>query len=199
MQILIWFFAILLAVAAMGLMLSKDWRWSMAFLGIHYAGTFALMLAHWSFTMSGARFLTGLMATILLSITLMEDKPQVLLTNETENLPGGRLFRLFAGGLVLLSAAQASTVMNLWLPDAGQPVLLGALSLLGLGLLHLGITTNPLRVILGLLTTLSGFEIIFSVVENSVLVTALLAGVTLMLVLVGSYLINQSYSQELSQ
>lgn len=198
MEFLVWFFAVLLSIAAMGLILSKDWRWSMAFLGLHYAGTFALMLTHWNFTMAGARLLTGLMATILLALTLM-DKPQESLTLDTDNLPGGRLFRIFAGGLVLLSVSQASAVINGWLPDASQPVLAGALSLLGLGLLHLGITTNPLRVILGLLTTLSGFEIIFSVVENSVLVTALLSVVTMMLALVGSYLINQAQPEELAQ
>jgi hypothetical protein len=42
---------------------------------------------------------------------------------------------------------------------------------------------------LGLLTVLSGFEILYSAVEVSALVTGLLAGVNLGLALVGAYLL----------
>ena len=44
--------------------------------------------------------------------------------------------------------------------------------------------------LIGLLTTLSGFELIYAAVENSVLVTGLLAVVTLGLALVGAYLLE---------
>jgi hypothetical protein len=43
------------------------------------------------------------------------------------------------------------------------------------GLLHLRMTTDILRVAIGLMTVLSGFEIIYAAVEGSVLVAALLA------------------------
>jgi hypothetical protein len=46
-----------------------------------------------------------------------------------------------------------------------------------------------MRVIVGLLTVLSGFEIIYAAIESSVLVTGLLAGVNLGLALVGAYLL----------
>ena len=67
---------------------------------------------------------------------------------------------------------------------------MGAMLLIGMGLLHLGVTTRPLRVLLGLLTTLSGFELLYAAVENSVLVAGLLALVTLGLALVGAYLLD---------
>jgi hypothetical protein len=53
----------------------------------------------------------------------------------------------------------------------------------------LSLTSDPLRVIIGLLTSLSGFEIIYAAVETSTLVTGLLAGVNLGLALVGAYLL----------
>jgi hypothetical protein len=59
-----------------------------------------------------------------------------------------------------------------------------------MGLLQLGMTTHPLRVVLGLLTLLSGFEILYAAVEVSVLVTGLLALINLGMALVGSYLVN---------
>jgi len=61
--------------------------------------------------------------------------------------------------------------------------------LISLGLLHLGLTTDVLRVILALLTVLSGFEILYAAVEGSILVAGLLSIVNLGLGLVGAYLL----------
>lgn len=58
-----------------------------------------------------------------------------------------------------------------------------------MGLLQLSLTSNPLRVIIGILTSLSGFEILYAAIETSTLVTGLLAVVTLGLALVGAYLL----------
>jgi len=58
-----------------------------------------------------------------------------------------------------------------------------------LGLLHLGLTSSALRVTLGLLTVLAGFEILYAAVETSVLVAGLLAAVSLGLALAGAYLL----------
>jgi hypothetical protein len=54
---------------------------------------------------------------------------------------------------------------------------------------HLGLTSEPLNVIIGLLTMLTGFEILYAAVESSILVAGLLAGTTLGLGIVGSYLL----------
>jgi hypothetical protein len=64
-------------------------------------------------------------------------------------------------------------------------------------LLQLGITLHPIRVILGLLTTLTGFEILYSTIENSILVSGLLAVVTLGLALTGSYLLTLNSGGEI--
>ena len=61
--------------------------------------------------------------------------------------------------------------------------------LLGMGLLQLGMSDQPLRIIVGLLTLLSGFEVLYAAIENSVLVAGLLAVVTLGIASVGAYLI----------
>jgi hypothetical protein len=51
-------------------------------------------------------------------------------------------------------------------------------------------TTRPVKVIIGLLTVLAGFEVFYASVENSVLVAGLLAMVTIGLAAVGAYLIS---------
>jgi hypothetical protein len=50
--------------------------------------------------------------------------------------------------------------------------------------------------LLGLLTVLSGFEIVYSAVETSTLVAGLLAGVTLGIAVVGAYLITALSEEE---
>jgi hypothetical protein len=96
-----------------------------------------------------------------------------------------------AGILGLLVAGATPTVENL-MADAGLALTGGSLILIAMGLLHLGITSQILRVTLGLLTVITGFELLYSTVEGSALVTALLAGITLGLALVGSYLMIAS-------
>jgi hypothetical protein len=65
-----------------------------------------------------------------------------------------------------------------------------------MGLLHLGVSNHILRVTLGLMTILSGFEILYATVEGSILVAAMLAIINLGLALVGSYLLIASNAEE---
>jgi len=65
-----------------------------------------------------------------------------------------------------------------------------SLLLMGIGLLQLGITIQPLRVIIALLTLISGFEIMYAFVESSALVAAMLVLINLGLSLVGTYLLS---------
>jgi hypothetical protein len=80
--------------------------------------------------------------------------------------------------------------------DAGIAVATGSLLLIGMGLLHLGVTDRILQVTIGLMTVLSGFEILYTAVESSTLVAALLAVINLGLALVGSFLMVASNAQE---
>jgi len=114
-----------------------------------------------------------------------------------ENIrPYGRLFRLFAAATVVLITSVVTPTVDTIMADAGFPVTNGGLVLIGMGLLHLGISAYVLRVSIGLMTILSGFEILYATVEGSVLVAALLAVINLGLALVGSYLLIASNPRE---
>ena len=56
-------------------------------------------------------------------------------------------------------------------------------------MIHLGVTSDILRVTLGLLTMLTGFEVLYAAVESSILVAGLLALTNLGLGIAGSYLL----------
>jgi hypothetical protein len=126
------------------------------------------------------------MATAALGMTHLNltDK-----TTEETSWPQGSLFRIFASGLVLLAVSATAGRLATWLSNSSLPLVWGALVLISLGLLHLGMTLQPLRVILGLLTSLLGFEVFYTLIENSILVAGLLVVVTLGLALTGCYLL----------
>jgi hypothetical protein len=191
--IVLWISALLLVLTSAGLLLSRDWRWSLGLLAVQYFAVFWLVFPRWPLTMSASIMVAGWMAAAVLGMTHINLKDQL---EVEESWPEGRLFRIFAASLVLLAVSAASTNLIVSLPSAEPPVIWGALVLISLGLLHLGMTLHPLRVILGLFTTLTGFEVFFSTIENSILVAGLLAVITLGLALTGSYLLILKNSEK---
>jgi hypothetical protein len=127
------------------------------------------------------------MAALVLGIAMINSPETGLLEERAQ--PGGAFFRLLAAGLVVLVVASVAPHVAAWMPGVEMAQVWGGLMLVGIGLLHLGLTAQPLRVVLGLLTVLSGFEILYAAVEDATLVAGLLAGVNLGLALVGAYLL----------
>src|SRR4030042_79605 len=105
----------------------------------------------------------------------------------------GRDWRYIIGALaasiLLLTISSLVLHSESWLSMISIPIRWGSFVMMGFGLLQISLTNHPLRVIIGLLTFLSGFEIIYAAIEKSTLVTGLLAGVNLGLALVGAYIL----------
>lgn len=191
---LTWIAVILLVITSTGLLLVRDWRWSIILLAMQYLGMFVLTLQHWPIGMAAVKVVAGWMSAAILGMTrsgLSSEDPQ-----EESFWPRGRLFRLFAAAIIVLIVAVVTPSVDKIMADAGFAVTNGSLLLMGMGLLHLGITARILPVTIGLMTVLAGFEILYSSVEGSVLVAALLAVINLGLALVGSYLMLASHTQE---
>lgn len=111
----------------------------------------------------------------------------------------GAPFRLFASALGLVAAFGLSQRNWFEVPDISWDALLGSTVLLTMGLLQLGLSGSPFRVCLGLMTLLSGFEIVYGVIEPSLAVLALIASIHIGLALVASYLSLVSGASEESQ
>lgn len=169
------------------ILLARSWRWLLAALALQYVGVFMLVALSWPLEMAVVKVITGWMAGAVLGvgITVVPSSWQ----NEERFLPSGRLFRLLAVGLVALVIFSSAPKIEAWLPGVGVEIVIGSLILIGNGLLHLGLTTHPLRVAVGLLTILSGFEVLYAALKVSALVAGLLAGVNLGLALAGVFLI----------
>ncbi|HTX80323.1 MAG TPA: hypothetical protein VMC62_11670 [Longilinea sp.] len=171
-------------VTTLELLISRNIRLLFIFLIVQYVAVFLLTMQYWSVGLAAIKLIAGLIAgTVLLSAQPNVEREEAELVVNSESV-----FRLLVSLLVwtLVFILEPSVQQLLAISNS---VLWSGFILIGMGLLQLGMTMEPPRVIVGLLTVLSGFEVIYAAVENSVLVAGLLAVITLGLALVGAYLI----------
>lgn len=184
---------VLLGLTSMLLLLGRSWRWIAGGLALQYLGVFILTAFSWALLFAFVKLVAGWMAVLILWVAI---------ANQPEGWPQEQLewanviFRTLAAGITILVMIAISQGVSSWLPQVDQPVITGALLLGGLGLLHLGLTTQPLRVIIGLLTVLSGFEILYAALENSLLVAGLLSLLNLGIALAGAYIVQLPFIEE---
>jgi hypothetical protein len=176
---------IILVFTSFGLLLSMDWRYLVLALAGQYLGVFLLVWISWPLEQAVVKLVAGWMAGAILGTTLINIEGSAARSGRQIN----RVFRFLAGTLILLFVFSITPSLIDWVPGATTAQIWGGLLLIGIGLLHLGLDQHPLRVVLALLTLLSGFEILYSVVEDSILVAGLLAGIDLSLAMVGAYLL----------
>lgn len=192
--IISWLAVVLLLIASSGLLLSRDWRWDIGFLAAQYVGVFWLVAQHWPLGMAAAKLVTGWMATAALGMTL--SNISIRKEPAEQFWPQGRAFRLFMVGMVAVVTASATPRIETSALGIGLPVIAGAILLIGTGLLHLATDSHLERVVIGLLTVMAGFEIVYAALEGSILVAALLSVVNLGLGLAGAYLLISSAPEE---
>lgn len=160
-------------------------------MAVLYLSAFWLIQANWPLTMAAAKLVTGWMACTILAIARYGSHT----TPPSETAwPQGHLFRIFIIGINAMVTIIFSTRISVWLAIS-IPVALGGLYAIGLGVLYMGITARAFRVIIALLTILIGFEIIYSAVERSILVTAMLSVINLGLALIGGYFLTIEESE----
>jgi len=176
-------------LTASALLVIRDWRWTIGIFALQYVGVMVLVQLNWPLGMALVKLVVGWMAGAALGLTQVGPAGA---GHEESSWPSTRLFRILSAGLIILVVFFLSPKVAFWLPGVALSQVYGGFGLIGLGLLQIGMTARPLRVVIGLLTILAGFEILYAAVELSVLVAGLLAAVNLMLALVGSYLLNTS-------
>jgi len=171
------------------LLINRDWRISLGALAIQYVAAFALVTRHLPFAMGSAKLITGWMVVAVLGMTRLG-----LQNSEDEKaesfMLGGQWFRVVLICIVTLVATGSTPRIEASIPGLGLQVIAGSLLMISSGIVLLGVTSDTLRVILGLLTMLTGFEVIYAAVESSILVSGLLAVTNLGLGIAGSYLLT---------
>jgi len=171
------------------ILVNRDWRFNLGALAVQYISVFWLASRHLPFVMGSVKLIAGWMVVAALGMTRLGLTNLDNTEEEVSFLPSGQWFRVILILIVALVTAGATPRIEAAIPGLGYPVIAGGLLLIGAGVVHLGVTSDLLRVTLGLLTMLAGFEIIYAAVETSILVTGFLAITNLGLGIVGSYLL----------
>jgi hypothetical protein len=197
--------AYLIMLTAALLLILRDWRWSVLFLAIQYllAGLLFVdvLVPHLAFI----KVLVGLFVCLILYVTARQvnwgrlpedvtDEEAIQIRKErfvrlgTLVLPTDTPFRVFLGLIIGLATWAMAQRTDLLLPAVPEHFYLAIFALVGFGLVTLSLTGEPLMAGIGLLTFLTGAELFYSALEQSVAMLGLLGVANLAVALVIAYL-----------
>lgn len=179
---------ILAAGAAMVLFVFRNWRWNILAISLQYVAVFWLVLTVWPVGLAAVKLVSGWMAVAVLGSSIPEVDSSI--NRLSTYLPEIR-FRIILGFILWLIVFAITPSAQTFLPVAA-PLLLGGILLVSFGLIIVGMASEPMRIIFGLLSIFSGFEIVYAALESSVMVAGFLSMITLGIALVGAYLMNQN-------
>jgi hypothetical protein len=183
--------AVIITGCCLYLLISRNWRQSLIALSLMYIGIFWIVSLVWPVGLAVVKLVVGWMAGAVLGASTQNAPARY----QQLELRSVRIFRFTAGVVaVILVFALLPTILEGL--EIDRIVLWSAMVLIGMGILQLGIMSDPFHLFLGLLTSLAGFEILYAVMESSVLVAGLLAMVNLGLALTGAYMISSQPTEE---
>jgi hypothetical protein len=200
--------AIALIVTASLLVMLEDWRLLNILLGVEFLLIGILLIVSqidgFPAELAIVKALVGVMIVPVLYITARRarwGKDPDEEEEEAINAPRQRFGWLRVPGLALrtiitllgvavaLSLALRGPIQFITPQSAARNISVATFALVALGLLNIALNENPLKVGLGLLTVMAGFEMFYTPVEPTLLVVALLGFVNLLIALALSYLI----------
>ncbi len=174
---------IFFALGAVGLVLvASDWRMRIAGLASIYLVGFIVILQIWPVALASIKLVSGWMGIALLSNSMLDSinqKTEQRFLSET-------IFRFLMAVLIWIVIAAIAPSINEWLPIPYTNLYIG-LSLMGSGLLFMSLTDDFFEITLGLLSILAGFDIIYSSLEGSALVTGIYAFIIILICLLSGY------------
>ncbi|WP_299027739.1 hypothetical protein [uncultured Thermanaerothrix sp.] len=181
---LAWIHLILFSLTALFALLETDPRLRLVAIAVQYVVLFWVVSTLLSLGLALVKLIVGWTAVALLGASLW-NVPKVSFPAFSWSQ---QVFRLLSGGMLIGLSFSFSSAPIPWLPIETLYLRSGII-LAGCGLLLNGFSRSPSISILGLLEILSGFELIYAFLVDSVLMTGMLALVTLGLAGVGAYLI----------
>lgn len=122
----------------------------------------------------------------ILAVTLARE--DALGESRQAGIPSGMWFRVVAVLLVALASMSLARAAIGSGDAVARGVPIGAGLLMGLGLLQVGLSEEPLRVGSGLMSIIGGFEIGYTTVETSIALHGVIIAIPLLIALVMAYL-----------
>lgn len=185
---------LMLIGASLAMLLTENWRLFIGCFALQYLAVFALISLQWSIGLASVKLVVGLMSAAILGTV----HPRKDLMYSFRSGSAGLLFRFLTALVVWLLVFSFSPAIAEWIPVSTTMLFQGML-LAGMGLLQIALSASTIRSIVGLLSIISGFEIIYAALSSSVLVTGLLGIIHLGLALAGFYwmqFLNESEEED---
>jgi hypothetical protein len=176
---------LLAGLSSLILFIKKKWRWNILAMAAIYVSVFWMVLQVWPTGLAVVKLIAGWMAGAILGSAVKEDSELLVEDNKVE-----QRFKFVIVMIIWIFSFSIiqSLKTKLPIPDS---LLWGGVLLIIMGILQIGMSTRPVRIIFGLLTAFSGFEVLYAGVEQSVLVAGFLVIITLGIALVGVLFIQQ--------
>ena len=176
-----WIPLVLVAVTAFALIVVERPGLQIAILATQYASVAWLSSLALPPQVAVVKVVAGMITCGVLALTVAGSQ-------SSDESSSGRAFRVIAAILIMGAAIGVGRTNWMRIPDIRPEAIMAAAILMSMGLLQLGLFRTPLRVCIGLITVLSGFEIAYAVIEPALAILALLASVHIGLAMVVSYL-----------
>lgn len=188
-------------ITAVILIVVQDWRVSIMALAVQSVLLGLLFTQVMAPVLAGVQIVLGLLACLVLALTARhvgwgrrEARPIARPSGPGRYysvqrwLPTGLPFRLVAALMCVAAAYTLSRRPGYQLPEVVDFINLASYMLMTLGLLALGLTEEPLKAGLGLLTFLSGFELFYFALEQALVLIGFFGAATLLIALATAHL-----------
>lgn len=177
-------FLIILSIVLSGaILVLEDRRYRLAVLAVIELIGFILIVQIWPIALALVKLISGWMGIALLTFAFI---PSDIKKESNEPIPS-KIFRLMLGvfgWIIVLTSIQG---LNEWLPISYTNLFIGLIFFI-IGMISLSLGLKTFDIILSLLVFLQGFDIIYSSLEGSALVTAMYAVIIISICLTGSFL-----------
>lgn len=176
---------ILAGLSSLILFINRKWRWNILSIALVYVSVFWMVLQVWSPGLAVVKLISGWMAGAILGSAVKEETVSLAKENRVE-----QRFKFVLVLIMWIFSFSITQSIRARLPIP-EPLIWGGVLLIIMGILQISMSVQPIRIIFGLLTAFSGFEVLYAGVEQSLLVAGFLVIITLGIALMGVLFIQQ--------
>lgn len=177
------FFIIISVVVSGVILMLSNWRWRMACLAVVQLIGFILIVQIWPIALASVKLISGWMGVALMSATMASSNNE----GQVEYHTSAKVFKLMLAAFSWVVIAASVDQLNAWLPISFTNLFIG-LVFFFCGIFYLSLISEINGIAVGLLIFLTGFDIIYSSLEGSALVTGIYGLIVILISLVSSYL-----------
>ena len=175
---------IMISIIVSGLILVvPDWRLRMLFLAVIQLIGFILILQIWPIALASVKLISGWMGVALMSATMASSSSE----GRKDIQISAKVFKIMLAAFSWVVIAASIDNLNAWLPISYTNLFVGLIFFF-CGIFYISLVLEIHEIAVGLLIFLAGFDIIYSSLEGSALVTGIYALIVILISLISSYL-----------